>query len=127
MKGLLRPAMLMICIIVALAAVEQPLELNPVSSAVASLLAPVGLCFSQGASAVQTHSGYLPLSERKNGPELFYVFYEAEEALGPLEETPIVLWLQVWCQAASPAWRLMHTAAKSSSVWLSLNAHWGSL
>ncbi|GBF91928.1 serine carboxypeptidase-like [Raphidocelis subcapitata] len=40
-----------------------------------------------------TSSGYLTAS-RANGAELFYVFFEAEEPEGPMEETPIVLWLQ---------------------------------
>jgi hypothetical protein len=41
-----------------------------------------------------TSSGYLTASE-ENGSELFYVFFEAEEPDGPIETTPIVMWLQV--------------------------------
>jgi hypothetical protein len=41
-----------------------------------------------------TSSGYLSAS-KDNGSELFYVFFEAEEPEGPLDTTPILLWLQV--------------------------------
>jgi len=41
-------------------------------------------------------SGYLTAS-KENGAELFYVYFEAEEPAGPLETTPILLWLQVRC------------------------------
>lgn len=42
-----------------------------------------------------THSGYAPVGAANGGAELFYAFFEAEEPEGPLETTPIVLWLQV--------------------------------
>ncbi|KAI8473502.1 MAG: carboxypeptidase [Monoraphidium minutum] len=42
---------------------------------------------------VPTSSGYLPAA-KENGAKLFYLYFEADEPEGDLEETPILLWLQ---------------------------------
>jgi hypothetical protein len=41
-----------------------------------------------------THHGYLDV-DRDRGSAMFYMFYEAREPQTPLQETPIILWLQV--------------------------------
>lgn len=43
--------------------------------------------------ALPTSSGYLTVNETI-GTNIFYLYYEAQFPKGPLEETPIVLWLQ---------------------------------
>jgi len=40
-----------------------------------------------------THSGYLSVRDDKQA-DLFYMFFEAQEPVGPMETTPIILWLQ---------------------------------
>ncbi|CAM6103288.1 unnamed protein product [Calypogeia fissa] len=42
---------------------------------------------------IPTSSGYLTVNET-TGATLFYIYYEAHNPEGPLQETPIVLWLQ---------------------------------
>lgn len=46
------------------------------------------------------HSGYLPVVPEDDS-KLFYMFYEAQEG-GLAEETPIMLWLQVYHYSTSP-------------------------
>lgn len=43
--------------------------------------------------AIPTSSGYLVVNET-TGASLFYIYYEAQFPDGPLEETPVVLWIQ---------------------------------
>ncbi|OAY25232.1 hypothetical protein MANES_17G077400v8 [Manihot esculenta] len=43
--------------------------------------------------ALPTKSGYLPINPNNNS-SIFYTFYEAQDAVLPLSQTPLLIWLQ---------------------------------
>lgn len=43
--------------------------------------------------ALPTQSGYLPVNFT-SGSAIFYAFYEAQKPIGPLSQTPLLVWLQ---------------------------------
>ncbi|KAF6158476.1 hypothetical protein GIB67_022073 [Kingdonia uniflora] len=43
--------------------------------------------------ALPTQSGYLPISSKSNS-SMFYTFYEAQQPIVPLSQTPLLFWLQ---------------------------------
>ena len=45
-------------------------------------------------SGLPTYSGYLS-TNKSDGSELFYAYYEAQEAKGQASTAPTLLWLQV--------------------------------
>ena len=57
----------------------------------ASCIVFVGLAAQSG---LPTYSGYL--STNRDGSELFYAYYEPQEAKDQASSAPTLLWLQVW-------------------------------
>lgn len=66
------------------------------------------------------HAGYLPIDE-KLGSAIYYAYFEARNPRGKLEETPVILWLQVhWRPAGTHVtWQLVGPAM----AWQSAHCH----
>lgn len=63
-----------------------------------------GACISCSVFAAQplpTYSGYLS-TNKSDGSELFYAYYEAREALDQASTAPTLLWLQAWSDLQYP-------------------------
>lgn len=67
-----------------------------------------------------THYGYLDVNATL-GSRMFYMYYEARKPTMPLEETPIILWLQVHTRRMEALLRARaHHASSEAALLLSM-------